>query len=90
MSWYVLELPHIQMAGWRGIYSLPQIIVVGQKYAASVIERTKQSGAQRTCLVPWPRQPTEVCSNRPLDPTVADCSVYTGQSDATVPESPWL
>jgi hypothetical protein len=32
-----LGLSHLQMAGWRGIYSLPSIIVVGQKADCSVV-----------------------------------------------------
>jgi hypothetical protein len=43
------------------------------------------SGAPDLCSVQCtPRQPTiGVCSSRPLDPTVTDCPVHTGQSGAT-------
>jgi hypothetical protein len=49
----------------------PTIIAVGHKVDCSIVARTKQPGAHRTCPVPWPLQPTvEVYSSRPLDPTV--------------------
>jgi hypothetical protein len=48
----LLGLPHLQMASWKGINSLPSIIVVGQKVVVSAVGRTGQSGAHWTCLVP--------------------------------------
>jgi hypothetical protein len=45
---------HIQMAGWRGINSLP----------LNYSRWTEQSGAHQTCSMPWPRELTvEVCSS---------------------------
>jgi hypothetical protein len=68
----LLGLPHHQMAVGGVFITSLTIIVVGQKADCSVVVRTGQSGAHRTCAVPWPRQSTvEVYSSRPLDPTVA-------------------
>jgi hypothetical protein len=79
MPWYVAWAP-TPSNGRLGVFiAFPPIIVVGQEVVVSIDERTGQSGAHRTCTihcpVPWPRQPTVgVCSNQPLDPTVARSS----------------
>jgi hypothetical protein len=73
----LLGLPHLEMAGWGGIYRpQPHFLAVGQKAAAFCRQahRTVQCALDRAlftvqCL---PRQPTVgVCSSRLLDPTVA-------------------
>jgi hypothetical protein len=69
MSWssHTLKCP----VGGVFITSLT-ILAVGQKGDCSVVRCTGQSGARRTCPMPWPRQPiVDVCSSRSLDLTVA-------------------
>jgi hypothetical protein len=62
----LLGQPHLQMAGWRGINSLPLNYSRWTKTDCSVVERTRQSGTHQTCLVPWP-------VSRPLRAAAADC-----------------
>jgi hypothetical protein len=82
----LLGLPHIKMAGRRGINSLPL------KYSRWTESRLFYHRAHWICLVSYPCQPTiegaatdrwEDCC-RPL----AYCSVHTRQSGDLAPESP--
>jgi hypothetical protein len=78
-----LELPNLQMVVGGVFITFPIILTVGQKADCSVVGRTRQSDAHRTCLVPYPHQPTiEVCSSRALDPTI------TQTICATAPRTP--
>jgi hypothetical protein len=75
----LLGLSHLRMAGWGGIYSPnPQT----SRWAHRTVRCTT---GQALCSVRCtPHQPTVgVCSSRPFDPTVTDCSVHTRQSGAT-------
>jgi hypothetical protein len=63
----LLGLPHLQMADWRGINSLPLNYSHWTESWLLYLRARWQSGAHQTCPVPRPRQSiVEVCSSRPL------------------------
>ena len=75
------------MAGWMVFIAPTPKLAVGQK-AAAFCRRAHRTVScttgQALCSVRCtPRQSTVgVCSSRPLDPTVTDCLMHTGQSGA--------
>jgi hypothetical protein len=84
----LLGLPHTQMAGWRGIYSLP-LTSSSWTESCSFLSLGAPDSPVHTGHV---RCPGHV--SQPLRAAAADrwpdCPVHTGQSDATAPESPFF
>jgi hypothetical protein len=88
----LLGLPHIQMAGWGGIYSLPHTSSCWTESSSFLSTGTPNSlvRTEHTLfIVRWlPRQPTVgICSSRPLDPTVTQTIRCTPDSSVLEPES---
>jgi hypothetical protein len=79
----LLGLPHLQMAGWRGINSLPL------NYSHWIEKLLLLSSGAPDSPMPWPRQPiVEVCISRSLDPTVIQTVRCTPDTPMLQPKSP--